>query len=217
MRSSEKIAAAVLQELIESSEIKQLGLEILGLSLLAILPNKETARALDAHAREKILKTADDAVYARRNASIEQERKVKENEYNTEISIENKKRQVLETQLEAKQAVQSKESQLEKEKISYEIEIEQSKKELSELAAANSKILADSKAYELTVCMKAFEKVDKSVVQSLAQIGMDSSKLIAIAFSGLAENASKIGQLNITPDLLSDIIGKQGTKDEEID
>jgi len=40
-------------------------------------------RALEAETSEKILKMSDDAIYERRNVSIEQECRVKENEYNT--------------------------------------------------------------------------------------------------------------------------------------
>lgn len=53
---------------------------VMGLSILAIVPNKETLRALEAQAREEMLRSADNALYERRNASIEQERRVKENE-----------------------------------------------------------------------------------------------------------------------------------------
>ncbi len=77
-------------------EVEALGLEILGLAILAIRPNADTARALEARAREEILKEADDAIYARRNASVEQERIIKENELSTEIAIENKKREIRE-------------------------------------------------------------------------------------------------------------------------
>jgi hypothetical protein len=216
MRASEKIAAAVLTELKENSEIEQLGLEILGLSLLAILPNKETARALEAQAREQILKTADDAVYERRNDSIEQERRVKENEYNTEISIEQKKRQVQETRLEARQAMQSKESKLEREKLGYAVQLEKQRKELVELAAGNARTEADAKAYELAASMKALENADKEVIRALANMDMQPGKVMALAFQGLAENASKIGQLNITPDLLREIV-KSGESHEESD
>ncbi len=209
MRASEKLAEATYSELRENKEIKQLGIEILGLSLLSILPNKETARALEAQAREQILKKADDAVYERRNASIEQERKVKENEYNTEISIEQKKRQVQEANLEAQRAVQVMESKLEKEKLSSEIQLEKQRKVLVELEAENARKQADAKAYELAACMKALENVDKDVIQSLSNIGMQPGKLMALAFQGLAGNASKIGQLNITPDLLGEIL-RQG-------
>jgi hypothetical protein len=38
--------------------------------------------------------------------------------------------------------------------------------------------------------------------------GLDPKLMIALAFRELAENAGKIGELNITPDLLQGLIGK---------
>lgn len=206
MRAGETLAASILEELRRSEEITRLGLEVLNLSLLAVLANKETTRALEAQTREQILKTADDAVYERRNASIEQERKVKENEYNTEISVEQKKRQVRETKLEAEQAVQQKQNQLEEEQLLFKIGLEEKRKELVALAAENARAEADADAYALKATMKALEGVDAGVIQSLASVGMQPGKLMALAFQGLAKNAEKIGQLNITPDLLREIL-----------
>lgn len=206
IKSSETLAQGILNEIRQNEEINLLGVEILGLSILAILPNKETARALEAHAREQILKNADEAIYERRNASIEQERRVKENEFNTDIAVENKKRQVKETQLEAERAVQEKQSQLEEEKMQFEITLEQKKTDLIELRVQNQKAEADAKAYELSAAMEALNGVDPNVIQSLANIGMQPNKLMAIAFQEIAENAEKIGQLNISPDLLQEII-----------
>jgi regulator of protease activity HflC (stomatin/prohibitin superfamily) len=105
IRSSEMLAQNIAGEIKEAEEIKKLGIEVMGVSILAVMPSKETARALEAQAREEILRKADDALYERRNASIEQERKVKENELNTEIAVENKKKQIRETQLEAERLV----------------------------------------------------------------------------------------------------------------
>lgn len=79
------------KDIAQHTEMEKLGIEVMGLSILAILPNKETMRALEAQAREEILRNADHALYERRNASIEQERRVKENELNTEIAVETKK------------------------------------------------------------------------------------------------------------------------------
>jgi hypothetical protein len=56
--------------------------------------------------------------------------------------------------------------------------------------------------------MKSFMGVEPVVVQSLAAIGMDSNQLIANAFQGIAERANKIGQLNITPELLTQLTEK---------
>ncbi len=74
IRSAGPFAARVLRELRESSELATLGVEAQGLSILAIKPTPETARALEAKAREAILLEADSAIYARRNAAVENER-----------------------------------------------------------------------------------------------------------------------------------------------
>lgn len=211
IRSSEALAKGILNGIRETEEISSLGIEILGLSILAVLPNKETARALEAQAREQILKKADEAIYERRNASIEQERKVKENEFNTEIAIENKKKQVKETQLEAERAVQQKQNQLKEEQVNFDTDLEEKKKALIELTVQNSKIEADAKAYELSATMKALSGIDSNIIQSLASIGMQPNKLIAIAFQELAEKAEKIGQLNISPDLLQELMKDTGS------
>src|SRR5688572_9011936 len=109
IQGSDGIVRVVRQQLAASPEIAALGLEILGLSVLAIKPTPETARALEAETRELLMKEADEAIYARRNSAVEQERAIKENELNTEIAVENKKRQIRETQMDAERAVQEKE------------------------------------------------------------------------------------------------------------
>jgi regulator of protease activity HflC (stomatin/prohibitin superfamily) len=206
IKSSEALAKGILKEIRENEEINLIGIEILGLSILAILPNKETSRALEAQAREQILKKADEAIYERRNASIEQERRVKENEFNTEVAIENKKKQVREAQIEAERAVQQKQNQLKEEQMNFDTTLEEKRKDLIDLTVLNSKAEADAKAYELSAVMKAMEGIDPNVIQSLASIGMQPNKLIAIAFQELAEKAGQIGQLNISPDLLQELM-----------
>ncbi|MCI1945677.1 SPFH domain-containing protein [Clostridium luticellarii] len=205
IRSSQLLAKGILDKIKENEEMDLLGIEILGVSILAVLPNKETARALEAQEREQILKEADEAIYARRNASIEQERCVKQNEYNTEIAVENKKKQVRETQLDTERIVQQKQNQLKEEKMNFETAMEEKRKELTRLSTQNSRTKADARAYELSVVMKAFEGMNPDVIQSLANVGMQPDKLIAVAFQELAGNAGKIGQLNISPDLLQEI------------
>lgn len=206
IRSSEMLANNIFEDMRKNEEIKRLGTEIMGLTVLAVQPNKDTSRALEAETREKILKKADDAVYERRNASIEQERGVKENEYNTEIAIENKRRQVRETQLEAEQAEMRKQNELKNETLDAEINLEEKRKALISLTVENSKAEADAKAYELKAMMNALSGVDVDVIRALAAIGMQPQALIANAFQNLAGNAEKIGHLNITPDLIREMM-----------
>jgi hypothetical protein len=76
----------------------------------------------------------------------------------------------------------------------------------SKSGKSEAKAEADAKAYELSAVMKALEGIDPNVIQSLASIGMQPNKLIAIAFQELAEKAGQIGQLNISPDLLQELM-----------
>jgi len=210
LRASETLVQTIATGLEASTEVKSLGVTILGVSILAIKPNKETARALEAEAREQILKEADDAIYTRRNSSVEQERKIKENELNTEIAVENKKRQIREAQMDAEKSVQEKKHQLDDAQMAFSIEQEEEKKKLVELTVQNARAEADASAYATAATLNAFRGVDPIVVQALASSGMSPQQLIASAFQGLAENAERIGHLNITPELLHELIKRPG-------
>lgn len=196
-----------LREGLRTAEvIASLGIEVLGLSILAIKATPETVRALEADAREQILREADAAVYARRNAAVEQERAIKENELNTEIAVENKKRQIKETQMETEKSVQRKKRELREAEMATQIALEEKNKALVELSAANTRAQADAKAYGIAAVMKALSHTDPKTLQAVASIGMEPGKLIALAFKDLAEGADKIGQLNVSPDLLRELI-----------
>ena len=85
---SEPLVATVLPLLRGSELVRMLGLEILGLSVLALKPTPEIARALEAEAREALQRESDEAIYARRNAAVEQERRIRESELTTEIAVQ---------------------------------------------------------------------------------------------------------------------------------
>jgi regulator of protease activity HflC (stomatin/prohibitin superfamily) len=192
----------------QAEVITSLGIEVLGLSILAVKPTPETARALEAEAREQILREADEAVYARRNAAVEQERGIKENELNTEIAVENKKRQIRETQMEAEKSVQGKRRELREAEMATEVALEESRKQLVALSSANAREQADAQAYAVAATMKALSGTDPKVLQALTSVGMDPGRLVALAFKELAEGTDKIGQLNISPDLLRELLAE---------
>lgn len=206
IRSSETIVKSVGDRLAAAPEIQSLGLEILGLSVLAIKPTPESARALEAQAREQLLKEADEAIYARRNSAVEQERAIKENELNTEIAVENKKRQIREAQMEAERSIQQKQHELEQAKMAAQIQLEEKNKELVALSVENQKAEAEARAFGITASMAAFKDVDPRILQALATSGMQPEQLIGVAFQELATRADKIGELNISPDLLRELL-----------
>ena len=212
LRASDTLVQQVSKGLAASTEISSLGIDVIGLSILAIKPNPETGRALEAEAREQLLRQADEAVYARRNSAVEQERAIRENELNTEIAVENKKRQIREAQMDAERAVQEKQHQLQQAEMAANIELEEKNKQLVTLAVENTKAEADAKAYGVGAVMKALEGVDSKVLQALASVGMQPDQLVALAFQGLAERADKIGQLNISPELLRELLTLRSNK-----
>jgi hypothetical protein len=78
----------------------------------------------------------------------------------------------------------------------------------------NEKIEADTRAYALKAVMQVYEGLNPETLKSLANAGLDSGRLMALAFQGIADRAEKIGNLNITPDLLNTIIRSQNSFEE---
>jgi len=206
LRASATIARAAQQQLGAQSEIQALGLQILGVSIVAIKPTPDIARALEAEARESNLKAADDAIYLRRMASVQNERSIRQNELDTEIAVEHKKREIQETQMEAKAVVMRRQNELRGEQMGSDIDLEQRRKDLVEGQAENTRKLAEAEAHKLSTLMQALEKTDPRVVQALAAAGMQPAQLIAQAFGGIADKAERIGQLNMSPELLNSLM-----------
>jgi hypothetical protein len=190
--SSDSIVAEALAKLRESESVSALGVEILSLSILGIQPTPETGRALEAEGREALQRRADEAIYARRNAAVEQERLIKESELNTEIAVEEKKRQIRETQMAA------------------EIAVEEQRAQLIDRRVENQRKDADSRAYTLTETLKPLRDLDWKTLMMLGGKNADPKAMVALAFQEMAENAQKIGELNVSPDLLRSLIGTAG-------
>ncbi len=209
LSSSQTLVTTVQNGLSSNRELEALGLEILGLSVLAIKPKPETGKALEARVREQILREADEAAYARRNAAVEQERTIKENELNTEVAIEKKKRQVQEEKVEAERVLKQKKNAIAEEDLAAQVDREEKRKALVEKAAENARAEADAKAYQLAAMLNTVKSVDVKTLEALALNGMDASRLVALGFRELAEGAGKIGQLNVSPDLLRELIASE--------
>jgi regulator of protease activity HflC (stomatin/prohibitin superfamily) len=204
--ATDALAATIGAGLREASEIQALGLEVLTVSVVAIRPTPETAKALAAEAREAILKRADDAIYARRNAAVQAEREIRESELETEIAVEKKSRTVRETKMEAEAAIQQREQALRQSQMEADIALEDTRRRFVETNAANTRVLAEAEAHRVGAVMEALKGTDPRVVQALAAVGMEPRQLIAQAFGGIAERAERIGQLNVSPELLTGLL-----------
>jgi regulator of protease activity HflC (stomatin/prohibitin superfamily) len=182
------LRAAALDGMRKADAITMLGLEVLDLTISSIRPAPDVAKALEAQTREELQRRSDEAIYARRNAAVEQERRIKESELNTEIAIEEKKRVKRETQMAA------------------EIAIEEQRQNLIGRRVENEKKEADAQAYAVEALMRAVKDVDWRTLTAMNAGKLDARQNIAMAFRELAGGAAKIGTLNITPDLLDTLM-----------
>jgi len=205
IRSAKIIETKITDGLSNSQAIKLLGIEILSINILAIKASPEMARALETETRESLQQEADQAIYARRNFAVEQEKKIKESELNTEIAIEEKNKQIAEKQAESE--VQKAESNLKlrEMKVQADITIENQRKILLEQKTANQKKEADAQGYVLETTLKPYKEIDWKILTALNN-NPDPKFNISLAFRELAENAGKIGNLNISPELLDTLL-----------
>jgi regulator of protease activity HflC (stomatin/prohibitin superfamily) len=201
-----RLAEGILEGLKRNAEVASLGVEILGAAVLKVKPTPETARALEARAREAMLGAADDAIYERRKSAVENERSIKQSELDTEIAVEQKKRAIREAQMDAEASVVARKHELRKAGMEADIALEDRRQAFVKINAANTRTLAEAEAHRVAAVLKSFETTDPRVIHALAAMGMQPGQLIAQAFGQIAERADRIGQLNVSPDLLQSLM-----------
>lgn len=233
--SAKQIEEKISEGLLQSKAVEMLGIKPLSVNVLAVKPEPAMAKALEAKTREALQGEADQAIYDRRNFAVEQERRIKESELNTEIAVEEKKKQIVEKKMqtdilkaendrqlremriEADTAVEKKQQQAEeirqkhKRKIGeMEIEtqtlLEEKRKAFVSLKTENQRKEAQTEAYATEQNLNAYKGMDWRVLMAMHPKASSAAQNIALAFRELAENSQKIENLNITPDLLQNMI-----------
>lgn len=188
LSASEELMQHVSAGLKSSEAIATLGVEVLSVAILSIKSTPEMAKALQANARERLLREADEAVFERRNVAVELERKIKENELDTEVAVEEKRRQVRETKLRA------------------DIAVEQERAELVDRQVENQKKQSAARAESLRSVLEPVKDIDWRTLLAAQQGGIDASQMIAMAFRDMADNAQQIGSLNVSSELLQTLL-----------
>jgi hypothetical protein len=105
--------------------------------------------------------------------------------------------------------VEEKQRQIRETRMAADIALEKQRAALMEQRIENERKEADSRGYALEATLKPVRDVDWRTLMTVFAHGMDSKTLIASAFQELATNAQKIGELNISPDLLNTLIGER--------
>ena len=70
----------------------------------------------------------------------------------------------------------------------------------------------ESEAYAVEATLKPLTALDPKSLQVLAARSVDPRLLVAMAFQDIAANAAKVGNLNISPDLLDTLLQRNGSE-----
>lgn len=208
IRSAKAIEEQVETGIKASKAISTLGVEVLAVNVLAVKASPEMARALETETRERLQQEADQAIYERRNFAVEQERKIKESELNTEIAVEEKRKQIAEKVMESEVQKAENDRKLRELQVQADIAVEDQRKALIDQQTANQRKEAEAQGYVLETTLKPYKEMDWRILHALKG-GEDARSNIALAFRDLAENAGKIGNLNISPELLERLLRKE--------
>jgi len=92
------LSAIIFKAVKSSPELSGLGIVFEGLHFTAVKTTPEMQRALEAEYRESLHKRADQAIYDRRKSAVEEERKIRESEMSTDIELESRRKDLVDTQ-----------------------------------------------------------------------------------------------------------------------
>jgi regulator of protease activity HflC (stomatin/prohibitin superfamily) len=162
--------------LAEDGRLQEIGLEVVSLRVGPVRPESDLEKALGTPARELVQQLADRAVFERRALAVESERAIAENELDNQIEL----------------------ARREQELIAQRGENEQRRVEAS---AAASKVEATAFAEKTRMLGGAEGDAEKARMAAYGEI--DHRTLVALALRDLALNLPEIGQLTVTPDMLT--------------
>ena len=92
------LSSVVFEKVANAPELISLGIVLEGLHFTAVKATPEMQKALEADYRESLHKREDQAIYDRRKAAVDEERKIRESEMNTDVELENRRKQLVDTQ-----------------------------------------------------------------------------------------------------------------------
>lgn len=98
LQKVQHIADDVLEAIGTDADLKDLGIVLENLHFSSVQPTPEMKKALETGYREQLQKEADQAIFARRAAAVEEERTIREHEVETDVQLENRRRELVDTQ-----------------------------------------------------------------------------------------------------------------------
>jgi regulator of protease activity HflC (stomatin/prohibitin superfamily) len=199
------VRQSVADALAGDARLTETGVSVVSARVVAIRPEPEMERALQTPTREQVQQEADRATYARRAQAVEQERTIAENELQSKIELARREQQLVEqrgantrreAELDAESQLVATAASADRLRTSAKAEADADRVR-EEARAAGVRLVGLAEAEAEAARLAAYRDLPPAVVQ-------------ALAMKELAGQLPAIGELTITPDLLSKLAGKLG-------
>ena len=171
--------------------LAELGVGV-GVRVPAVRAAPELERALQTPTREQVQQDADKATYERRALAVERERAIAENELQNQIELARREANLVE------QKGQNDRTRATEQAAAGRI--------MAEARAGEQRLLAEAKA-DATRAVGTAE-ADAEAARLAAYRDLDTAVLFGLAVKELAGHLPSIGTLNLTPDVLTALLGR---------
>ncbi len=183
-----------LEQLGADSRLVAAGLEIMGVRVLAVRPNKDLEIALQTPVAEDLQEEADRARFERRASAAEHERAIRENELQNEIEIARRTEELV-----------SQEGLNERRRTT---EVAEASKIKAQAAARDSRVSADARANALELIGAAQAGAERASLEAYAELS--EATMLGLALKELAGNIPNIDTLVLAPDMLASLLARLG-------
>jgi len=197
------IRDAVSAALADDARLTETGVGVVSARVVAIRPEPELERALQTPTREGVQQAADRATYERRATAVELERAIAENELQNKIELARREQQLVEqhgannrrqAELDAQSQLVTAQGEAEREQVAATAEAE-AERVKAEARAEGVRSLRLAEAEGEAAHLAAYRDLPVEVLQ-------------ALALKEFAGQLPEIGQLTVTPDVVTGLLSK---------
>ncbi|SDU27368.1 SPFH domain-containing protein [Jiangella alkaliphila] len=178
--------------LVDDARLRDTGIVVLDVRVVAVRPDPDIERALQTPARELIQEEADRATYERRAHAVERERAISENELQSKIELAARE-----------------------ERLVAQHGANERRRATEEAAAARIAAEAEADRVGLAAGAEADRVRQTGTAEADAEAArmnvlseLDHRTLLALALRELAGGLPDVGMVNVTPDLVTSVLAR---------
>lgn len=207
---------AIAASLAGHSRLTSVGVTVVGVRVVAIRPEPELERALQTPTREAVQSDADRATYQRRAQAVERERAIAENELQNKIELARREQQLVEqrgansrrsAELKAEAELVATKAEAERDRVAVDAQATRWQLEAESRADRDRKLSAAKAEGTRAI---GLAEAETETAKLAAYRDLPSNVLLALAAKELAGKLPEIGQLTVTPDVLTGLVAKLG-------